>query len=387
MRNQVVYFVFIVLAFLSACSWEQSRASVNHDVVTITDAAGRQVEVPREVKHVICSGPGSLRYLCYLNGQDKVVAVDSIEHRKSRMDARPYAVANKQFRTMPIFGEFRGRDNPELIAALSPQPQVIFKTYANSGYDPEELQKRTGIPVVILDYGDLGHRRSAMDESLKLMGAIIGKKDRADEVIAFFDDTIRDLRQRVADIPSESRPSCFVGGIAFKGPHGFRSTEPGYPPFMFLNARNVAAPTDGSKPIRHADIAKEKIVEWNPDVLFVDLSTIRAGSTSNALYEMATDPSYRSLDACKNKKIYSVLPYNWYTSNHGNTLANSYFIGKILYPDQFADIDPVTKADGIYNALVGGPVFGTLNSAFENLAFQALDPNAIRVDDNAQLIK
>lgn len=387
MRRCVLFVVLILSMLLAACSSEEAPEKVAETTVVITDAAGRQVRVPLKVDNVICSGPGCLRYLCYLQAQDKVVAVDSIESRKTRIDARPYAIANKQFRTMPIFGEFRGRDNPELIAGLSPQPQVIFKTYGSYGYDPVELQKRTGIPVVVLDYGDLGYRKEPMDQALRLMGRVMGQEERAEEVIKFFDNSIEDLKQRTAGVPESERPSCYVGGIAFKGPHGFRSTEPGYAPFLFLDARNVAAPTDGSKPVRHADIAKEKIVEWNPDVIFVDLSTIRAGSTSNALYEMATDPSYRSLDACGKKQIHGVLPYNWYTSNHGNTLANSYYIGKVLYPEQFADIDPVSKADEIYTSLVGAPVFKPLNKAFENLAFQVLDPDVIRVDDNARLVK
>ena len=61
---------------------------------TITDAAGRQVTVPTEVSRVICSGPGALRLLSYLGAQDLIVAVDDIEVKRSRFDARPYALAN-----------------------------------------------------------------------------------------------------------------------------------------------------------------------------------------------------------------------------------------------------------------------------------------------------
>lgn len=45
-----------------------------------------------------------------------------------------------------------------MILTLDPQPQVIFKTYAGMGHDPEELQAKTGLPVVVLDSGDLGER-------------------------------------------------------------------------------------------------------------------------------------------------------------------------------------------------------------------------------------
>lgn len=199
------------------------------------------------------------------------------------------------------------------------------------------------------------------------------------------------LRSAIADLGNRTRnvtrrPSCFVGGIAFKGPHGFRSTEPGYPPFLFLNAENVAAPETG-KPARHSDATKEQVLTWDPEYLFVDLSTIRAGVESNALYELANDPAYAHLKALKEGRVFGVLPYNWYTSNHGNTLADAYFIGKTLYPEQFEDIVPAEKADNIYEFLMGGPVFNELDKAFGGLAFKRLSPASIRIGENAEVLE
>lgn len=88
---------------------------------TITDAMARTVTIPDAVERVICSGPGCLRLLSYLQGQQLVVAVDDIEAKRNEFDARPYALANPQFKTMPVFGQFRGQDNPELILTLEPR--------------------------------------------------------------------------------------------------------------------------------------------------------------------------------------------------------------------------------------------------------------------------
>ncbi|MEJ2729848.1 MAG: hypothetical protein P8185_15320 [Deltaproteobacteria bacterium] len=65
---------------------------------TIIDKAGRKVN---------------------LRAQNLIVAVDDIEVKRNRFDARPYALANPEFTTHPIFGEFRGFDNPELILSLA----------------------------------------------------------------------------------------------------------------------------------------------------------------------------------------------------------------------------------------------------------------------------
>lgn len=383
MMMRRLFLLALVSLFLLGCDRGQPQQTATTSTMTVTDMAGRSVVVPAHPERVLASGSGCLRYLTYLQAQDRVVGVDSAELKVRLIDARPYAMANPQFKKLPLFGQFRGHDNPELIASLEPQPQVIFKTYGTMGHDPDELQQKTGIPVVVLDYGDLGVRRGAMKQALTLMAQVLGKEERAKEVIDYMEQTIADLKKRTEGLEG---PTCYVGGIAFKGPHGFRSTEPGYPPFQFLNARNVAAPQDGSEPLRHADMAKEMVLEWNPEYLFVDLSTIRAGAESNALYELHNDPALQHLDAQKQDRVFGVLPYNWYTSNHGNTLADAYFIGTILYPEAFADVDPAAKANDIYTFLVGKPVFKELSAAFGDLAFKRLDPSVIRIGDKGKIL-
>jgi iron complex transport system substrate-binding protein len=339
----------------------------------IKDALGDKPEIPAEVGRVICSGPGCLRLLVYLQAQDRAVAVDDMETKRSNFDARPYALANPQFKKMSTFGEFRGHDNPELILTLEPQPQLIFKTYAGMGMNPKTLQQKTGIPVMPLEYGNLDKGREKFFASLRAMGAVLGKEQRAEEVITFFQEAIADLERRTADIPEAEQIRAFIGGVAMKGPHGFHSTEPAYPPFAFVNARNLAsAGAAEGKELRHADIAKEIIVEWDPDVLFLDLSTLQMGENAGGLHELRTDPAYRTLTAVKEGLVYGVLPYNWYTTNYGSVLANAYFIGKTLYPERFADIDPVAKTDGIYSFLVGKPVFPEMNELFQRLVFSPL---------------
>ena len=341
----------------------------------ITDALGRKVEIPETVERVICSGSGCLRLLTYLQAQDMAVAVDDIEGRRRQFDARPYAMANPQFKSMPVFGEFRGKDNPELIMTLDPAPQVILKLVGTGkgtvGPDPTELQEKTGIPVVALKYGNLGKMKEDLYNSLRIMADVVGRQQRAAAVLAFFDSQIADLRKRTADIPEEQRPSVYLGGVAYAGPHGFQSTEPTYPPFRFIGARNLA---DNANPkageVTSTDIAKEKIVEWNPDYLFLDLSTLQLGDAAGGLFELKTDPAYQTLAAVKTGKVYGVLPYNWYNQNFESIFADAYFIGKLLYPERFSDIDPAAMADAIYTFMVGKPVFAEMNALFGNLAFR-----------------
>lgn len=345
------------------------RAPEMHSVV---DAEGRSVAIAENVERVICSGAGCLRLLTYLGAQQRVVAVDSLEVRGSPIDARPYAIANPQFKKLPIFGEFRGYDSPELIAGLNPQPQVIFRTLYQRGQSPDQLQGKTGIPVVTLDYGNLTYARDSLDRSLRLLGRALGLEQRAEAVIAYFNDLERDLRQRTRDLASAVRPRCYIGGLGMSGPHGIQSTEPSYAPFVFVNAGNVAAPSAAEKSSSHAMVAKEQLVFWDPEVIFIDVSTLCLGGGENAPDQLRSDPSYEGLAAVRGGRIYGLFPNVSYAQNYETVFANAYYVGKVLYPDLFEDVDPMAKAEQICRFLNGGPAFEQLNKRFDGLAFSRI---------------
>jgi iron complex transport system substrate-binding protein len=320
---------------------------------------------------VICSGAGCLRLLTYLQAQHLIVAVDDMEKRRPVFDARPYALANPQFKGYPLFGEFRGYDNPELIMALHPQPQAVFKTFSTTGHDPEKLQRKTSVPVLMVEYGDLSSHRNSFYQALRMMGKVVNRERRAEEIVSFFESAIQDLTHRTSSIPERERKTCYVGGIAFRGPHGFQSTELDYPPFLFVHARNA---TYGSsmKDEGQTNVAKEKIIEWDPEILFLDLSTLQMGDKAGGLFELKTDPAYRTLGAVQRGQVYGVLPYNWYAQNFGSILTDAYFIGKLLYPHRFGDINPEAKADEIYTFLVGKPVFKEMDRMFQGMVFKKI---------------
>jgi len=343
------------------------------ETMTVTDALGRRVTVPRSPDHVICSGPGCLRLLAYLRCLDAVVAVDDAETARPQFAGRPYALANPQLQELPAFGEFRGRDNPELIVALEPRPEVIFKTFPDTGTGPDELEKKTGIPVLVLSYGDFFGYRQDYASALRTVAAVMGREERAEEVIAFLGGTVADLGTRTAGISDHARPSCFVGGIAFRGPQGLLSTEPAYLPFLFVGADSPAFDPDKELEQQlHADLAKEQIVRWDPDVIFLDAATLQAAPELNALNQLENDPVYRQLAAVKHGEVYVVIPFKWYGQNYGSTIADAYFVGKVLYPERFADVEPVEKADRIYRFLVGDAVFDRMNEVFQGMLFRRI---------------
>ncbi len=368
MTGWVVLFAGLLMM---SCGVGQRRLPLDGDG-RLHDALGQPLNFSMPAKRVICSGSGCLRLLTYLQAQDRIIAVDSIERRGSPLNARPYAIANPQFKEYPLFGEFRGWDNPELIAALNPPPQVIFKIVGGRGQNPAQLQRKTAVPVIPLHYGNLGDGRDTLNRSLREMAAVVGKSERAEAVIAYFDELEQDLRRRTRDIPEDMRITCYVGGLAQRGPHGLQSTDLSFEPFTFVSARNVAAASDGGINLSHAMISKEQLLVWDPWVIFVDISTLRLDAGADAISQLRENPAFRTLSAVREGRVYGLFPHNSYNRNFETVFANAYYVGAVLYPDRFADIDPMAKADEIAVFLNGGPAFESLNREFGNMGFRRI---------------
>ncbi|MDD5050037.1 MAG: iron ABC transporter substrate-binding protein [Methanoregulaceae archaeon] len=374
-----VILMALVIAMVAFCGCTGSTESPAGAVTpvkeqTVIDGFDRSVTVPVPVESVLCSGSGCVRYLVYLQGEDLIAGVDSIEKEGRIPEGRPYSLVHGDWlKDLPLFGEFRGKDDPEKVIGIG--PDLVFKTgstgtaYGTSGVEADTLQEKTGIPVVAFPYGSLRDEAEKADmyAGLRVIGASIGREDRAEEVIAYIEATMADLEERTADIPADERKQVYIGGVSSAGAHGIISTEPAYPPFLWVHADNVASGLGTA----HVDVAKEALVDWDPEYIFIDAGTIQADN-EGAIGQLKTDPALRGLSAVKEGRVYGVLPYNFYNINYETVLADAYFIGTVLYPDRFADIDPVEKADEIYTFFVGEPVFDELSGQYGSAVFSRI---------------
>jgi iron complex transport system substrate-binding protein len=342
----------------TALTTPHSTVQADTGTISVTDMANRTVDVKKDPQRIIGVGAGALRMIAYLQAADRVVGVDDREQKKYNTSGfgmpsgidKPYNLANPGLSTMPYIGGKTG--DPELIAAQN--PDVVFFTFT-TGKDAQTLQEKSGRPVVALTTGDLGKNKDVFYQSLRLMAKILGKEERAESITSYIDGTIKDLNDRTKDIPADKRPHVYVGGIAYNGAHGFLSTDPAYSPLLMVNGNNVAASASGGGQMM---IDKEKLLDWKPDVIFVDEASY------SLVKEDLKDPVYQSLPAVKNGRVYAVMPYNWYANNYDTVLADAYYIGKTLYPEQFADVEPAQKADEIYLMLDGKAVYSDMKTLF-----------------------
>ncbi|MBF0377493.1 MAG: iron ABC transporter substrate-binding protein [Desulfamplus sp.] len=365
------------------------------ETLNITDMIGRNLTVPHNPEKIICLGPGTLRLIVYLDAQDKLAGVENMEKLNPR--GRPYWLANLELSKLPSIGPGGPASinkKPDLEAVLSVKPDLIFMTQTEVSL-ADQIQKQLNIPIVVLSYGAFATFDELIYDSLRLAGRILDREERAEAVINFIESARKELGQKtvtdlqnkgIKDIDDKNtqdkksmqekeKPTVYVGGIGMRGSHGIESSEKSYLPLKWANAKNIVANIadsqlkDMASEGSHIFIDKEKLLSLNPDFIFID-----GGGLKLIKEDIAKKPEfYNALKAFQNKKVYTLLPFNFYTTNVETALANAFSVAKILYPEQFKDIDPEKKCDEIYTFMVGKPVyeamkkdFGKIGGLYEN---------------------
>jgi len=313
-----------------------------------------------------------------MDAADRLVAVESGEqYNATAGDNRAYVLANPQFANLPSTGSSRDASlNLEAVIALN--PQVIFSIGSASNLSADgfttadTLQTKTGIPVITLSAGSFqtDENRFQMYDSYRLLGKILGKEKRADELITYINATLADLNNRTNNITESEQKTAFIGGLSHGGAHGFLSTQSAYMPFAWNHIGNVA---NGSN-IQNADFSKEGLIYADPDYIFIDAGTLGVTTEIDG-FEDIKSPVYSSLKAVKTGNVYATLQYTSRSTNLETQLVDAYYVGKTVYPERFSDIDPKIKADEIYTMFVGKPVFAQLNANCDNRAFEKVPLN------------
>ncbi len=311
----------------------------------IVDLTGRTISVPDKVDRIVALGPGSLRLVVYLQATGNVVGIETLETKPLPPFFRPYSsVSADQIAHLPQIGSGGPGKLPNLEALLACRAQVIFSIGLDRG-QVENLQAKTGIPTIILSYGKLGVWREEALQSLTLMGEILNRQTRAQAIALYLEKAQEELQQKAAAARTSS-PTVYFGGLAYKGIRGLESTEEGYFPGTLVKANNVV----GDNPAKgHLFINKERLLQWNPEVIFLDYSSNHLVSRKY----LENISFYQLLQAVNQKRVYSVLPYNQYNTNLESALANAYYIGNRLYPKSFSDLAVATKIAEIFDFFLG----------------------------------
>ena len=318
---------------------------------------GREVDIIHNgYKNVVCIGAGALRMYSYIGDISLLCGVEDIDNeslsnRPKMFDgvARPYMLAyGEEFNTLPSCGV--GGPNAQSAEAekiLSCAPDIVISEYEDVE-KADALQEQLGVPVITLKTGKDAVFDEAFSASLRLLGIVFGREDRAEEIITFVQSEREELRRRTADIKAEDRPGVYICGLGNWGTTNHLMTAADFCSFSYSNIRNICTGLAGSGV---HPIEEEKFVSLGDDM---DIMIIDAAAVKNIIPLYAEDSSmFDTCRAWRNGEVYLQLAYNAYYTNFETVLCNTWFIAKTVYPELFSDIDLSEKTNEITKIFLG----------------------------------
>lgn len=347
--KKILALILATLALISttACSTNTQQAETR----MVTDAMGRKVEVPLSVDRIVPLG-NAPRMICYLGLANRVVGIEECEIATDPIQAYAYPHAD-MWRALPNCGTNSMGETayyPEQI--MLADPDVILTT--DNADIADDLQAQTGIPVVCVEQGTLFG--DDYDRSLRILAEVCGVSDRAEALIAYIDATLEDLADRAATVSANGKPSVLGAGATFKGSHSIDGVYTNYAVFEVLAANDVAEEIAGDTGSSGVMVDREQILLWDPEIIFFDagsMGLIHADYEENSGY-------FEQLQAVKNGSLYQWPNSTWHWSNVEIPLVSAYYVGTLLYPDAFADVDFDAKASEIFDMFLGQPDYLTV---------------------------
>lgn len=375
---KVLSIIILLCAVLSPVSADDTR--------TVVDVWNREVEIPAEVDSIVAVGSMGPRMAAYLGVVDMLAGAElsDINSESARYDYSP--VYHDVLADLPPVGRGggSGENNAYAEEIIMLQPDVIIAGFDEDACD--ELQRQTGIPVVSIRYRAHGFIDEGFYRSLRIFADVVGAEERCEEILSYIDGCKADLARRTDGIPDSGKLLAYTGAVTYNGRHGFAFTYVNFPPFVAIGALNAAdelaaAQTGDAEAAALAsgtayigddgfEIDPEKIIEWNPDIIFLD-----PGNMDIVNSEYAANPAYfESIRAIEEGNVYSMPSTNSAGPNITYLLMNAYYAGTVLFPDSFSDIDFRGKSCEIMEMMLGRDFFDEMES--DGLVYGKLEVGA-----------
>jgi iron complex transport system substrate-binding protein len=285
---------------------------------TVTDSAGRQVEVPDHIERVVAAGPPASTLL-YVLAPEKMVGWV----RAPREEEKAFLLPS--VRSLPEIGRLTGRGNTlnlEQLLAAKPDLVIDFgsitETYRSLA---DRVQGQTGIPYLLID-GRFDNTAAA----LRLLADVLGVKERGEALARAAEATFARVDQTLSEIPPNKLPHVYLA----RGPSGLETGVRGS-----INAEiiervggvNVAVGAEGARIL--ANVSPEQIIAWAPDTII---------TLDQHFYDgIASNPAWQPVPAVSNKRIYLApdLPFGFIDAPPSvNRLIGLTWLLHVFYPEK-----------------------------------------------------
>ena len=323
---------------------DQPQAAQTEDNMadrTITDVAGRSVTIPGvdALKKIYYTGaPGQI--YCFTLAPE-LAGGSTMEFTPAELEYLPEGTKD-----LPYLGTLSGGKelNPEAIMAANIQVMFSVTTATPSEADKsqaDDLQKQTGIPVVVLD-GSLDKTA----ETYKTLGELLGKEEAATKLAAYCEDALNKVDAAVATVPADKRLSLYYA----EGPEGLQ-TEPEASPhalsYKLAGAKNVADGVEVGKGKGMSPVSLEQVLAWNPEVIIAWDDAVRGGADE----VIRTDPNWSTIKAVQDGRVYTMpnVPFSWCDRPPAvNRILGVQWVANTLYPKAY-DVDMVKVTKEFYS--------------------------------------
>ncbi|MEL4180248.1 ABC transporter substrate-binding protein [Roseateles sp. PN1] len=184
---------------------------------TVTDLAGRRVDLPRKVERIVL-GEGRQLYTLALLEDPPLARVVGWQGDMAAFDPQTYQQYRARFAQIDAIAKIGSTSeasvSPEKVLSLRPDLAI----FSLSGHGPgrrhplvEQLQK-SGVPVLFIDFRE--HPLANTIPSLRLLGQALGREARAEKFIAFYEAQTRRVTELTQGVPINQLPRVLLDARA-----------------------------------------------------------------------------------------------------------------------------------------------------------------------------
>lgn len=322
----------LALATLAALSLALSaQAQIVAQSRSITDSAGRVVELPEQVGSVFAAGPPAA-ILLYIMAPDRMLGWP----RANRADEREFLA--QPYADLPELGTLTGQGgeaNLERVLALKPDLILDFGSVRDTYIDlANRVQAQTGIPYLLID-----GRFENTPAALRLLGEALGVPERGEALAQDAEATFARIDALLATVPEAERPRAYLA----RGPEGLESGVVGSINTEILERAggvNVLGRSDTARGLVQVNF--EALLATNPDVIVTWDRQFYDGHREN--------PLWSRMRAVQEGRVHlsPVLPFGWIDRPPSlNRIIGLDWMAATFYPDRY-QIDLRARARDFY---------------------------------------
>ncbi|PRR80005.1 ABC transporter substrate-binding protein [Clostridium vincentii] len=321
-----LFLVFIITSTLFIGCGNTSNTNESENVKstgkTITDMAGRTMEVPSEINKVYCSGQPAIVMMHNIN-LDKLLGwcFELKDYEKKYMDPK--------YQDLPVIGAMQGKNgtvSKEELLSYNPQIILSMGTIGDSAVsDADKLSQDIGVPVVVVDSS-----LQNLDKSYEFLGSLLDEKEVTDELAQYCKNTMDQLREITSKIPEDKKVRVYYAG----GEKGLETAPIGNWHAELLDYAGAKNVVDFKAAGGRSEVSMEQVITWNPDVVVEAIY-------DNHLDGVFNSKEWEGISAVQNNKVYSAPdePYNWVdTPPSSNRIIGLKWLVTTLYPE-YSEID------------------------------------------------